>query len=308
MFIKQEHKNSNLTFYLRAFSLVEISVVILVIGILIAGISKGVDLYNDYKVHSLRKLVTDSPVSRIPDLVAWWESTQERSFNKSEMVDGANISNWYDYNPNSGRMNSAKAGTPPNKPKYRKSSINGLPAVDFRTGYLQDIGSYRILGNKLTFFIVTNLVTYHSSSPLFVSPFSALSSTCNVDYVCTDSFVAFEDLVAYGMWKFHYNNMYVNNGATFSNGPLILSTVISGNTLKSYSYGTFTGSGGLGGAMSLNVSRIYLGARYETQPSQYYRGTIGEIIIYNRDLTDREHKSILNYLSKKWSIDLKINF
>jgi prepilin-type N-terminal cleavage/methylation domain-containing protein len=38
----------------KAFSLIEISMVILVIGILIAGISNGVDLYDDYRLKVFR--------------------------------------------------------------------------------------------------------------------------------------------------------------------------------------------------------------------------------------------------------------
>ncbi|NBX52845.1 MAG: prepilin-type N-terminal cleavage/methylation domain-containing protein, partial [Proteobacteria bacterium] len=52
----------------QAFSLIEISVVILIVGILISGISRGADLYNDYKLSIARKLTQESPVSRVPDL------------------------------------------------------------------------------------------------------------------------------------------------------------------------------------------------------------------------------------------------
>jgi prepilin-type N-terminal cleavage/methylation domain-containing protein len=34
----------------KAFSLVELSMVILIIGILIAGVSQGIDLYGDFKL------------------------------------------------------------------------------------------------------------------------------------------------------------------------------------------------------------------------------------------------------------------
>ena len=39
-----------------AFSLIEISVVILVIGILISGISQGIDLFTDYRFINAKNL------------------------------------------------------------------------------------------------------------------------------------------------------------------------------------------------------------------------------------------------------------
>jgi prepilin-type N-terminal cleavage/methylation domain-containing protein len=51
-----------------AFSLVEMSMVILIIGILIAGISGGADLYSDYRFVTAKNLTKNSRVWRIEDL------------------------------------------------------------------------------------------------------------------------------------------------------------------------------------------------------------------------------------------------
>jgi len=60
--------------YKKAFSLVEISVVILIIGILISGVSQGIDLYEDFRKNSAKSLTLNSRVGRIPDLL-WWIET-----------------------------------------------------------------------------------------------------------------------------------------------------------------------------------------------------------------------------------------
>jgi prepilin-type N-terminal cleavage/methylation domain-containing protein len=52
----------------KAFSLIEISVVILIIGILIAGISQGIDLYQDSRLAIARSLTQNSRVGRIENL------------------------------------------------------------------------------------------------------------------------------------------------------------------------------------------------------------------------------------------------
>ena len=64
----------------QAFSLIEISVVIIVVGILLAGISSGIELYDDYRFKVAQNLTKNSPVSRIPDLKLWLETTSEKAF------------------------------------------------------------------------------------------------------------------------------------------------------------------------------------------------------------------------------------
>ena len=64
----------------KAFSLIEISVVIVIIGILIAGISSGIDMFQDYRLTSARNLTKNAPISRIPDLKLWLETTSEKAF------------------------------------------------------------------------------------------------------------------------------------------------------------------------------------------------------------------------------------
>ena len=64
-------------FHKKAFSLVELSMVILIVGILIAGVSQGIDLYQDSRLATARSLTKNSRVGRIPDLVSWYETTNE---------------------------------------------------------------------------------------------------------------------------------------------------------------------------------------------------------------------------------------
>ena len=63
-----------------AFSLIEIPVVILIIGILIAGISQVIDLYADYRFIVAKNLTKNSRVGRIEDLEIWLETTSDESF------------------------------------------------------------------------------------------------------------------------------------------------------------------------------------------------------------------------------------
>ena len=85
--------------YQKAFSLVELSMVILIIGILIAGVSQGIDLYEDFRINTAKTLTLNSRAGRVPDLVSWIETSMIDSFDDVEEKDGLTISNWYDINP-----------------------------------------------------------------------------------------------------------------------------------------------------------------------------------------------------------------
>jgi prepilin-type N-terminal cleavage/methylation domain-containing protein len=132
-------KNSN--FYKKAFSLIEISVVIIVVGILLAGISSGIDFYDDYKLKVVQNLTKNSRVARIKDLELWLETTSENSFalGTTSFVDKIApneldpIGRWNDANPNilPTARNSATQATLDSQPKYIRKGINGFPALLF---------------------------------------------------------------------------------------------------------------------------------------------------------------------------------
>lgn len=62
----------------KGFSLVELSIVILIIGVLIAGVSQGIDLLQDSRLAAARMLTQSSRVNSIKNLVTWLETTSEK--------------------------------------------------------------------------------------------------------------------------------------------------------------------------------------------------------------------------------------
>lgn len=119
------------------------SIVILVIGILIAGISKGVDLVYDMRLATARALTDKAPMFGLENLELWLETTSENSLatgvgtsftNVKNPDDKASIGRWNDLNPtliNSNNKNNAVQGTLANQPLYIQDGINGLPALLF---------------------------------------------------------------------------------------------------------------------------------------------------------------------------------
>ena len=64
----------------KAFSLIEISIVILIIGLLIAGVSKATDMLADSKLKGARSISKGSVVSRLSSLVLWLDVAQSESW------------------------------------------------------------------------------------------------------------------------------------------------------------------------------------------------------------------------------------
>ena len=115
---------------IKAFSLIELSIVILIIGILVAGVTQSSRLINMMKLQSTRSLTMASPVSSISNLVLWYEPTLEQSFDSSEASDATEVTTWYDINPQSSSKNNAiSIGSA--RPKYKANCLNGLPCLSF---------------------------------------------------------------------------------------------------------------------------------------------------------------------------------
>ena len=83
----------------KAFSLIELSIVILIIGILVAGVTQSSRLLKQMRLATIKNLTLNSPVSSIKDLAVWLESTMDQSFLDSEENTGSAISVWNDLNP-----------------------------------------------------------------------------------------------------------------------------------------------------------------------------------------------------------------
>jgi prepilin-type N-terminal cleavage/methylation domain-containing protein len=141
------------------FSLIELSVVILIIGILIIGVSKGSRLLNESKLKSAQSLTKSSPVNLMDDLVLWLDASSDENiatgaFNAnpqdfdSDLFEGSEISSWRYSIPTKTSTFSVAAASDSNRPTYTENGINGLPAINF----LGNGGSSQTLINSQSIF------------------------------------------------------------------------------------------------------------------------------------------------------------
>lgn len=131
---------------------------ILIIGILVAGVTQSSRLVQQMRLASARSQTESSPVASIRNLSFWLEPTLERSFLSSETENGASFTTWYDINPQStSKNNFVKQAAANSNVQYFSNGINNLPAINF-SGTASVYSALRanslIPSGDVTFFIV----------------------------------------------------------------------------------------------------------------------------------------------------------
>ncbi|MFM7620751.1 MAG: prepilin-type N-terminal cleavage/methylation domain-containing protein [Alphaproteobacteria bacterium] len=296
----------------QAFSLIELSIVILIIGILVAGVTQSSRLVRQIKLYSAQSITRSSDINSIGEMVFWAETTLEKSLTNaqgsSDVEDGNAISSWSDINLRSNpKINLAQSNTN-NQPAYKLSGINGLPSISFdgnndnlfstsitplppadknytlvlvwRPSRLTSADGVILLAQGTSPFApnrVASILLYGGTSGFagwFNSYYSATQVAINVDYITIITI---------------NNNLASNNVAIY----------INSNTP---SLGTSSG-----GPANLDLSnQIFCVGGVDSMASMYnFFGLISEAIVFDRNLKADEVRAVNSYLSKKYAI--KIN-
>ncbi|GDX36331.1 hypothetical protein LBMAG18_08420 [Alphaproteobacteria bacterium] len=284
----------------QAFSLIELSIVILIIGILIAGVTQSSRLVSQFRLTSARNITLSSPVPTIKDLALWFDAVNEKAFD-SQISDGAGIAYWQDTNPMNTTQFRFIQNTASDQPLFTTNGINGLPCLRFNSSNnmtkmtLSSLGSYP--RNNTIFMIMqwhTLNTTINQSMFLAIhgeidnSEF-AINSPSNFNFYFWPG--AGNNLVgtipnntSYVMRRIY--NSAINFSGLHLNGNLTASS--TANLLGNYSNN---------GTTSMTLGN-HIGS-FRT-----FGGLIGEFIIFNRALSNDEIIDVERYLSRKWSIKL----
>ena len=110
-----------------AFSLIELSIVILIIGIVIAGIIGGNYLYKKAALSSARSLTQSSNLRTFRELYLWLETASDKSLNESDRQDGAPITAWNNISNNNAPVISVGSVSP----TYADGGMSRIPAIRF---------------------------------------------------------------------------------------------------------------------------------------------------------------------------------
>ncbi|MFT6258397.1 MAG: type II secretory pathway pseudopilin PulG [Rickettsiales bacterium] len=280
------------------FSLIELSIVILVIGLLVLGITKGSSIITKAKIGSAKSLTKGSPVALTDNLVAWYEPTLTTSFTQEEAFDGEDLTvndgaSWFDNSPT--RANNATTVLGTVLPQYVESSTNSLPAVRFAASSTTDssiaFNSLSLNQRGYTIFIVER----RSAATGELLGLGGTGGNNTIEYGETDELgnasTGFANVTAFGS--------AVPRISTFLSDDTGLKVAINGavdqtNDVEAAALLTATATGLIGDSDAGTANTGYT-------------GDISEIIIFNRGLKTAERNDIQDYLSKKYSINVTVS-
>jgi prepilin-type N-terminal cleavage/methylation domain-containing protein len=279
----------------KAFSLIELSIVILIIGILIAGITQSSILIKKYKLNSAQTITQSSPVTSIKDLALWLEPVMESSItsatNDLSPIDGDAVALWNDTNSQSITKVNVAQSTSSARPTYKTNGIGNLPTLSFDGGdYLETALTTIPAGyNTYTIFLVWQQNTSGTTQVIFHQRGSGCSADYAGTYLSTGGYIngwacgsGDTQASTYSASKpyatiYRVDNTQTNNVTVYANGTK------TGPTQKTVNVGATATAVGYGG-----------GSTY------YFRGYISEVIVFTRALKDAEISDVRGYLAKKY--------
>lgn len=277
-----------------AFSLIEISVVIMIVGVLIAAIVQTSKIVKKSRLATAQSLTQSSPLVDAHGLVAWYETSLENSFIETEIVDGGNISTWYDKNSQAITKNNALQATSGNQPKYYIDVFNGaIPALRFDgTDDFMTFDGNGLIGTSYTVFIVEQRRAAGGDLPMLGGNNGLLNNNLHLLYR-TDTLLVFAQ---------YANDLVMAAPAYTSPTPRIHTFNL--NTTIGKRYWQNGGDTPDGSAAQTATLAAYAGSAIGRYMATYYNGDIAEIIIFNRSLPTEERQAIEIYLGKKYGITI----
>ncbi|MBM3590008.1 MAG: LamG domain-containing protein [Alphaproteobacteria bacterium] len=285
------HKSLN-----AGFSLVELSIVLIVIGVLIVGVSQGYNLVRSAQISNARGITAKSPVGQTEGLIAWYESSLLDSFTKTQIYDGAQITEWKDissYSYLSG-FNKPTTTTTANL-TFAQSAINKIPGLKFvGTSAKLNLANFNQGATSASTIFMVFKLNYTPDTTNYRTIFdngtnSTYSISIKSNAVSINNGASGLKTVSNA---FEFNKTYIMaiyfNG---TNSQIYLNNAISmfGSTALS-----ITGSNQLNG---LTIGNNFAG-------TAGFTGIISEVVIFNRVLKEAERKEIFYYLSKKYKISV----
>lgn len=285
-----------------AFSLIELSVVVLIIGILIAGVSQSSRLVKQARLKTARTLTTSSPAAGVSNLVAWYETSLESSFSSTQAYDATALTAWYDNSPQTAYKNNA-TGT---ATYYEYIFNGGIPSVRFNgtsnSMALADVSS--LIASDYTVFVVEQR---RATGAMYFLGGTATSTTAN-----TNLTVGYSSSTAIAFYQGGSTNNISYAVSTYSNPTAAMHTFML-NRAAATPIASYWKNGAVSTSAVDNSSTSYvtaltafagaaIGASTISGTAVYFNGDLGEIIVYNRALKTEERQAIESYLSKKYGI------
>lgn len=273
-----------------AFSLLELSVSLVVVSLLMAMVSQGIKLVSSSRLTTARSLTSKSPVPNISGLIAWYETSSTDSLKINEASDGKQISAWYDISPNSiPAKKNALTRVASVAVTYKSDGINKIPSISFNgSGRISVSSFYQGKSEQNTIFFVSSPYSLinaptpiDSGNSLTATPISYLSNGIRIyagtvaDFATSGCCSTNSNYIVAAYLNRTSSKTYINDAKT-----------MAGGTMRNPGISTMDG-------LTIGTDRV---------GSYPFTGLVSEVIVYNRPLQNQERKDVMGYLSKKYGI------
>lgn len=319
----------------KAFSLVEISVVIVILMIMIAGLMQSSRVVSSMRITTARNVTQSSAMPWINYIVTWYDATAADAFKEGETDDGDKISRWNGAEVRySDRINLNQTNDE-NKPIYIANGMYGLPSIRF-DGVDDYLGSENLEQAILTYRSASVFVVFEPKVTSSTDKRSILyqpsdcgrefdlgygfdgkkgnfglassstascggndnATTSGIDYVIpNEKIVASIIIYQSPMVKGDISNIKIFRNGYLSSSNLKINEGYNSQIIESSK------------KYADNSARLYLGGVKtgdNATPNSFFQGLLGEMIVFNRSLNNEDRKEIEKYLGKKWGI--KVNY
>lgn len=277
-----------------AFTVVELSIVLLVMALVIGMTLGGNAILRTAKLTNLRSISAKSPIYDIPDNTFWLDVTAKDAFDSYPQNDDS-ISSMYDVSPNLENNINLTQGTGSSQPTFVYDSVDGLPYLSFDGGdSLVDTQSRSVVDfsgvNQATIILVLRNITganiifnFRDGSNNRLSTHCPFGSTMYFDFgICCSA----------------ANRTSVATPSDFSNNWKIVSLVkYSASGIIRVDGATIATNSSMSGSHTLpSTDDISIG--------DDFNGNLREVLTFKRGLNSDEIEDIERYLAHKWQIDL----
>ena len=271
----------------KAFTLIEISVVILIIGVMLAGTFIGTRLVAKSRLAAAESLARSSPVPGIKDNMLWLETSLSASIDGSQASDGTAVTSWYDQSSNAAKPLVVAVGT---GPTYA-NTINHVHAIKFNgstANYLQISDASFLNGTDYTIMVLEKRQS-SASNNYFIGETSGSPNTSLALGYSSDSTV-----------------IHAQGNQSYSASATVSSYASSTDKPRQF---TFVHSSTAGNSTYINgilaaqdaTKTAHLSGITSLAIGKGYTGEIGEIAIFARALKPEERQPIEDYAGKKWT-------
>ena len=273
----------------QGFSLIEVAVVIVIIGILIAGIALSSNLIAKSRLQMALTLSKSSPIVGITQNVLWLETSLSESIKDTEASDNAPITAWSDQNNSGNRVSVVAVGSGP----VYANTINRVHAVKFAgstANYLQ-IADASFLNNTDYTIVVLEKRMSNSSNNYFIgeNPSGTANQALALGYSADASVIHSQGSGT------SYNSAVSTYDTSTDKARFFVFTHSATDGNKTYVNGLLASQDATKTAHLSGLSTLAIG--------KAYTGEIGEVVVFTKALLNSERVAVEDYLSKKWSRD-----